>query len=113
MNVSFSPNVVAYNSFQAKQPKRDVVSRPMTNEEKQTEILSKRTKSAVITCFCAAIGLNIIYFAMKRKFRITKIKNFEQSLVNTAKANQKAKENNRIPTIVLERQAAKEAARQR
>lgn len=103
MKVSFNPNIGMKKKMVA--PKEQPISfaKTKTKEEEQRELFSKKTKSAVFTCFCAAIAVNIIYFALYRNFKVNKQKQFEQSLIDVAKARKKAIEQNRVPAAVLRR----------
>lgn len=103
MKVTFNPNIGMKRKMVA--PKEQPVSfaRTKTKEEEQIELFSNKTKRAVFTCFCAAIAVNIIYFALCRNFKANRQKHFEQSLVDAAKARKKAIEQDKIPSLVKRR----------
>ena len=103
MKVSFNPNIGMKKKMVAPKGQPISFAKTKTKEEEQRELFSKKTKSAVFTCFCAAIAVNIIYFALCKNFKANRQKQFEQSLIDVAKARKKAIEQNRVPTVVLRR----------
>ena len=110
MKVTFNPNIGMKRNMVA--PKEQPISFKKTKEEEQIELFSKKTQRAVVTCFCTAIAVNIIYFALCKNFKANRQKNFEKSLVDAAKSRKKAIEQDRIPTIVKNRLASKTGLQQ-
>lgn len=76
MKVSFNP---AYSYKTPSFGKNEQIS-----AEKKTytdkEIMVAKTKKAVSECATIAVGVGILYFAMKNNFKINKIKNHEKKL---------------------------------
>ena len=74
MQVSLSPKINRYNSFQAqKSQKTTNVLDSALNEKDKLEIQSKRVKNAVKCCLGVVLFMDILYFAMKRNFKFAKI----------------------------------------
>lgn len=84
MNVSLNPcynyNKVSFSSLSEYEKHEQ--------EYRNKEIKKAKTKKAVSECATVAIGLSILYFAMKRKFKYDKIKQQEDKIKKLA--NQKS-----------------------
>lgn len=76
MQVSFNPSY-NYNSisFGKKQEKQEPVK-----DYTEKEIRIAKTKKAISECATIVVGVGILYFAMKRNFKINKIKSHERKL---------------------------------
>lgn len=94
MQVSLSPSAQRYNIAQSQpsfgvnvldsvmknekksdifQPKTEVVKERTMTEKEKTEINAKRVKTAVKCLVGAVLFADILYFAMKRNFKVSKV----------------------------------------
>ncbi len=78
MQVSFNPVKQNYynTSFKSVKNEEDYYYRKPAKDE----ILTAKTKRAVSECKYIAFAAGIMYFAMKRNFKVEKIKNYERWL---------------------------------
>lgn len=101
MQVSLSPNINSYNSFNAQQSKisTNVLDNALSEKNKlsekdKIEIQSKKVKSAVKRCIGVIILLDVIYFTMRRSFKYTtiaKVAKKKEKLEKIAKQKGKVK----------------------
>lgn len=101
MQVSLSPNISSYNSFNAQQSKisTNVLDNALSEKNKlsekdKLEIQSKKVKSAVKRCIGVIILLDVIYFTMRRSFKhttIAKVAKKKEKLEKIAKQKGKVK----------------------
>ncbi len=80
-----------YTSFSA--AKKEEKSFPSAAAPSKDEIITAKTKKAVSECKYIALGVSILYFAMKRNFKVNRIKNLENKAIELAKT--------KAPTAVL------------
>ena len=74
MQVSFSTVRNQYNNFKAQQPQKSTnVLENTISEKDKIEIQAKKVKNAVKCCVGVVLAADILYFAMKRKFKFSKI----------------------------------------
>lgn len=87
MQVSLSPCIYNYKTFKAEQKSKSTnVLNNIMSENNTTEIQAKRVKNAVKRCIGVILFLDILYFAMKRRFKFAKIakkNNMEQKKKNS------------------------------
>lgn len=87
MQISFNPSYTANNAMRmnyARSFGNNVEKEPVkTYSEK--EIKTAKTKKAVSECATIAVGIGILYFAMKRNFKFNRIKNHEKKMQELAK----------------------------
>ena len=74
MQVSLSSVRNQYNNFRAQQPQKSTnVLENTISEKDKIEIQSKKVKNAVKCCVGVVLAADILYFAMKRKIKFSKI----------------------------------------
>lgn len=79
MKVSFNP---AYSYKTQTFGKNVNDAAPKTYTDKEIKVA--KTKKAISECATIAVGVGILYFAMKNNFKINKIKNHEKKLKELA-----------------------------
>ena len=74
MQVYFSPVKTQYNNFRAQQSQKGTnVLENTISEKDKIEIQAKKVKNAVKCCVGVVLAADILYFAMKRKFKFSKL----------------------------------------
>ncbi|MCD7740331.1 MAG: hypothetical protein LUH11_03175 [Candidatus Gastranaerophilales bacterium] len=72
----------SYTSFSSAKPDEKI---PYNSQPSKDEILTAKTKKAVSECKYIALGICILYFAMKRNFKVNKVKNLAKKAAERAK----------------------------
>lgn len=81
MKVSLNSHLYNYNQVRfSGNSNEKLIEKNYTSKE----ITVAKTKKAVSECVTIALGVGILYFAMKRNFKINKIKNQEKKLKELA-----------------------------
>ena len=86
MQVSFNPAIQNNNTFSASKS-NDVSKSLYRSKPTHDEILSARTKKAISECRMVALGVFILYFAMKRTHKVEQIKDVLKQEVERQKQN--------------------------
>ncbi len=91
MQVSFNSNIYNKTSFKAAEQKTS------TSRKKYTEkqILTAKTKKAISECVVVTLGVSILYFAFKRKFKIDKAIRLEEAAKQLKENHDKHTQKNR------------------
>ena len=84
MNVKLN---TSYNNclpvaFGSKRREQDAIKK---QKRKENRILTANTKKVVSECTTVALGLTILYFAMKRNFQQNAVENTKKKLIEQAK----------------------------
>lgn len=80
MKISFNP---AYN-YKMPSFKEDSKDAKPVQTYTEKEIRIAKTKKAVSECATIVLGVGILYFAMKRNFKVNRIKNHEKKMKELA-----------------------------
>lgn len=84
MQISLNPYINNNYSFKAADKKNEN-QKTSVSQPTRDEILTAKTKKAVSECKYVIFGIFIMYFAMKRNFKINRIKAQENKLTELAK----------------------------